>query len=461
VATPTILFNTSTGSDTAASGAGPGTALTGTGASLNATTSVDLSADAPDLSGVATDGSAALWVDTTSGRQYSRITNVNDGTKIVTVATAYGVTESSRTWAIGGKRATFDHADSRTLFTDFEAQWIIETETAQSLTSVIGVNGTVAATSNLCVMIRGSSGSRKTITQTANAACFELIGTTTLSIGFAQLTMECSNATRTAAYGINMDDASNNSTRLIRLVDCEFGDVTNTLVTGFRTAATTDRYGVLHVSGCYFHHCTGAGVSAATNSTLSKNYIFNSMFVGNGSHGFSAGYSADLILWHSIFSNNAGDGFRSTGTSLSAPCTINNCTFAGNTGDGMEFTSADPATRLVLTSNIFANNGGYGIAGTSTNWVAASTFINSNNCFYNNTSGAVQETDIGTGANVVTTDPLFVNAAGNDFRLQPSSPCRGAAYMNDVGGAGLSSGSLDIGAVQHWDPARANLRIGM
>ena len=460
MATPTILFNASTGSDTAASGAGPGTALTGTGASLNATTSADLSADSPDLSGVATDGSAALWVATTSGRQYSRITAVDNGTKIVTVATAYAVTESSRTWGIGGKRATFDHANSRTLFSDFEAQWIIETETAQSLTSVIGVNGTVAATTNLCAFIQGSSGSRKTITQTANAACFELIAATTLSIGFARLKLECSNATRTAAYGINIDDAASTNTRLIRLVDCEFGDVTNTLVNGFRAAASTDRYEVLYVSGCYCHHCTGAGGSSAS-SAIGGHSIVNSMFVENGSHGFSVLASSDLVILGSIFANNAGDGFRSNGPTGEVSCMISNCTFAENAGDGLEFLNAASSSLLFLANNIFANNGGYGIAGTDADWVAGSTFVNSNNCFYNNTSGTVQETDIGTGANVITTDPLFVNAAGNDFRLQPGSPCRGAAYMNDIGGAGLSSSDLDIGAVQHSDPARANYRIGI
>ena len=113
---PKILFNSSTGSDTQASGAGPATAIFGTGASLNSSTSVDLSADAPNLSGVATDGSACLWVSTSSGRQFAKITAVNNTTKIVTVALAYGVTATGLTWAIGGKRATLDAASSRTLF---------------------------------------------------------------------------------------------------------------------------------------------------------------------------------------------------------------------------------------------------------------------------------------------------------------------------------------------------------
>src|SRR5262245_57151438 len=69
---PIIQINNSTGSDTAASGAGPATALTGTLAATHANTTANIT-DAVDLSGVATDGSAALWVLSSSGRQFSKI----------------------------------------------------------------------------------------------------------------------------------------------------------------------------------------------------------------------------------------------------------------------------------------------------------------------------------------------------------------------------------------------------
>lgn len=119
MAVPTILIDNSSGSDTAASGAGPATALHGTGAATTASGStVDLSADSPNLSGVATDGSALLWVQSSSGRQASPITAVNNTTKVVTVSDTYANTESGKTWAIGGKRATLDDAGFRQIVKD-------------------------------------------------------------------------------------------------------------------------------------------------------------------------------------------------------------------------------------------------------------------------------------------------------------------------------------------------------
>ncbi len=69
MAYPTIIFNATSGSDTAASGAGPSTAVTGSSATVNGGdpgTVLDLDGT-PDLSGVATDGSGAIFLGTWSG----------------------------------------------------------------------------------------------------------------------------------------------------------------------------------------------------------------------------------------------------------------------------------------------------------------------------------------------------------------------------------------------------------
>ena len=149
MAYPVIKFNTSTGSDSLSSGAGPDDPINGSGASLNATTTVDLSADNPDLSSIATDGSAVLWVETTSGKQFAQITNVDNSLKTITVAEAYGTTESTRNWAIGGKRNSWNETNSKRLFagnsvTEFDARpgWTMETETDQTLSrAVVNQNG--------------------------------------------------------------------------------------------------------------------------------------------------------------------------------------------------------------------------------------------------------------------------------------------------------------------------------
>src|SRR3954463_10134754 len=107
MALPTILIDSATGSDTTASGAGPGTALTGS-AGVSAGDGLSVTLDgSPDLTGVATDGSHVLYfADATAGnRNFAKITAANNGTKVVTVSDALGFT-LTKAWAIGGKRAS-------------------------------------------------------------------------------------------------------------------------------------------------------------------------------------------------------------------------------------------------------------------------------------------------------------------------------------------------------------------
>jgi hypothetical protein len=144
VAFPVIIFNASTGSDTAASGAGPATALSGTDASTDGTGLI-VTLPNQNLDNVATDGSHALWIDTASGRQFSKITaKANSGgpTAQVTVANAYSTGLTGQTFGLGGKRATFANVDSVKLFTDdLLGGWAAETETNQTMTTVLGSAG--------------------------------------------------------------------------------------------------------------------------------------------------------------------------------------------------------------------------------------------------------------------------------------------------------------------------------
>ena len=125
-----IKFNNSTGSDTQSSGLGPAVAVYGSGASTTGASAV--------VTGISTTGVSAgdlLWVQSSSGRQFSIIASVDSSTQ-VTCDDVFANTESGRTWAIGGKRATFDNSASRRLFSDdCAAGFVIETETDQSLTS--------------------------------------------------------------------------------------------------------------------------------------------------------------------------------------------------------------------------------------------------------------------------------------------------------------------------------------
>ena len=168
-----IVFNNSTGSDTAASGLGPATAITGTAAAHtngSANTTITLT-NSPDLSGVQTGD--LLWLKTASGRQYSPIASADNTAKTVTVDSSFNIASGSAVnYAIGGKRATLDHADSRTLLTDltkadynsFEIQYT-------------GTNYTLSGSKWYFDQFTGGvritgTGGRPTIEQTANDGIF-------------------------------------------------------------------------------------------------------------------------------------------------------------------------------------------------------------------------------------------------------------------------------------------------
>lgn len=131
-----IVFNSLTGSDTQASGLGPVNAVYGAGASTTAGSSV--------VTGINTSGVTVgdlLWVMSSSGNQFSIIASVDSSTQ-VTCDDNFDNTESGITWAIGGKRATFDNVNSRNLFSTFSNNYaVVETETDQSLSSQINRPG--------------------------------------------------------------------------------------------------------------------------------------------------------------------------------------------------------------------------------------------------------------------------------------------------------------------------------
>jgi hypothetical protein len=112
MATPVILVDSATGSDTLCSGAGPGTAITGTKGRTRPTASElrvgFFEGSAPDLSGVAVDGTHVLWITiaTAGARNFSSIAAKKDteqtGTDgAITTGTAILTVGSTTSWTAG------------------------------------------------------------------------------------------------------------------------------------------------------------------------------------------------------------------------------------------------------------------------------------------------------------------------------------------------------------------------
>ena len=133
-----IVFNSISGNDTQASGLGPTDALYGSTASITSGSATVTGIDTTNvLSG------DLLWVKSSTGRQFSVIQTVVSSSEVL-CDDNFDVTETGRTWAIGGKRKTFDNADSRFVFSDRmdNSRYVgIKTETDQTVTgSTITVN---------------------------------------------------------------------------------------------------------------------------------------------------------------------------------------------------------------------------------------------------------------------------------------------------------------------------------
>ncbi len=182
--------------------------------------------------------------------------------------------------------------------------------------------------------------------------------------------------------------------------------------------------------GCNIHDNTVTGVSATGTSGVAA-HVLNDCEITNNTGASSDGVSCDYAV------------------------SLISCTVSGNGRDGFRSTVSPPGLLGLVRNNIFAYNGGYGInlttsVGGTQIW---STF--GNNAFLTNTSGPRNNNSAQAGDVTLSADP-FTNKSGGDFSLNNTAgggaSCRAAGYPGVFPGA-ATTGYLDIGAVQHADPA--------
>jgi len=375
-----ILFNNSTGSDTTASGLGAANVY-GSGASTTGSSAV--------VTGIDTTGVSSgdlLWVQSSSGRQFSIIATVDSSTQ-VTCDDTFANTESGRTWAIGGKRATFDNADSRRIFeNDNAGDWTIRTETDQSLTSTITLKGNSTTTS--LNTLEGSEYT-KTITQTANTPIFTSNGYASGYWHFRNLKLQNTNATKTNANGYTQ---ANSTTLTPTFTRCVFGDATNTLKYGF---VRTGGWASFNINKCHLTNCETAIYSLGGSGE--ESFLIDSVIENSSSDGILWVQAPNLYMVNLVIANNSGIGLnRSSNLTY-----IKGCFFISNSSHGVSSNSD------LIIDSVFDSNGGYGISGTPKTVIG--------NAFRNNTSG-----DMSSGSDrdpiTLTADP-FVDAAAGDFNL--------------------------------------------
>lgn len=423
MAYPTIIFHSSQGTDVAASGAGPATAVTGTAAAHTggiASTTITLT-NSPDLSGVLTDGSHCLWMKTASGRQFSKITGKGSGT--LTVEDSFTITDAVN-YAVGGKRATWDNVDSRLLFSaDVKPGWTIETETDQTLTSTITVG--ISGSSSTWITLRGNSEStHRIINQSAsNSSHFTFPNKEYWKFE----NIKCTNthgSKNKAAFHVQI-------LSIMMWKNCILGDSSNRLYGGIHRSAGV---GTMMLINCDINNCTSYGIlpDGAILNAVGCRFLSNS--IGIAHPGINSNIEECLIY------NNVGAGITDLGY-YAYGCRIKNCTINGNGGDGIASSGGLKAYSII--NNNITNNAGYGI-NAAVGQDAISALVDFNN-FYNNTSGPYL--NISAGLNDKALDPQYVDAANGNFTIQ-NTALIGTGFPNSNIGNSNTRSYVDFGAAQ-------------
>lgn len=411
---PVSFNNVSGGSDTAASGSGSGAVRSGTGASTNNTTTVDLSADTPDLSVVS--AGDLLWVGSSSGRQFSVISSVDDGTDTVTCDDVFTQTESGRNWGIGGKRATVDNSDSRQLFLDAKAGWIIELEesgTAYALTSTVDLASSADGDStDGPIVVRGDTpGTRTEIQGSMNAVHFD-----NCQIGWRwqSLKFTTSNVTNTATAGVTGEVNAGT----VVWINCEADGLQNGITWTNFTGSVTCHH-------CLFKNLNDYAILRVGGNFASGVVITHSHFVNcQGAIDYGAGTGPNVLCLLSNvfddFSNNVITGTGSAGGTGGILIALGNMFNDTSSGDLIDVNMANGSS--IIARNVFANGAGWGIDWTDEEFAfSGGDLVHDWNAFYSMTSGDYSGTG-SAGANdiALTADP-FVNADNGDFNINTTS----------------------------------------
>lgn len=447
---PIILVDSTDGaaSDSAASGAGPTTALTGTSASYAA--AVVTLDGTPDLSGVVDTGAHVLYLVTSTGVRFFKITAVDNGADTVTVTPSPAGTASGLSWAIGGVRATIAGTESKALFDrggaagDALPGWTVQMQSGHA--------ETIAATFDLRtsgdvtdgpVTLRGEDGASAMpcLTFSNNGNAFVVRAN---YIVFHEFEMRNSNATKTASK------AFSHATNGFSVSKLRINHQTDKFWTGVVVGNST-KSPIPTITECEIAYCASDAVTLVYTATIFDNFIHH-----NGGRGVVLPVSSNhpAFLLNNIISDNSSDGiYWNPGETTRGGVIVNN-TVVGNSGDGLQIANTS-ISGVLIANNIFASNTGYGVSLTITavsalarNWV----FVGNN--FYSNTSGPYTPVDLGS-LNESTADPQFTDSANGDYSIGTNLKAKGhpEGGTRYVGKYSTTYSYIDPGAAQRQEPA--------
>jgi hypothetical protein len=358
----------------------------------------------------------------------------------ITVDRSTGLTTGTgATLKIGGALASLAPFSSSVVLVDGNIIWMKSGTYSPSVTWTIGPGGGTAS----LIFLRGygstrGDGIKPVISSTSTGNALNVAGA-----GVLVMDIEI-DGNDSALIGINFSSNGTRGAKAIRCkvsrcanygfagadvyIACEVTDLKDGGIAGFVLEGGTCYF-------CYVHDTPGTG------------------FIGsNTAH-------SQLVLHHCIADTCTLYGFvvSNSGSDLSGSEIIG-CIAYNNTLSGLFYSNGFNIYPFIINCILYGN-GGYGIAGMAAGGYGSreGIFVEliRNNALGNNTSGNYQG---GSGFKAsssvdLSADP-FTNAAGGDFSLNNTAgggaACRAVGFPGTYPG-GLTTGYLDIGAVQHAD----------
>ena len=417
---------TITCSATAGPGSTPGCSLSGT----------------PDLSGVATDGSQAIFVNCATNTNQkiffiNAVDNAVDPRLVGTTTTPTGCTAATSDWGIGGRYIFPSGATVNLVVNALRAGDTIQfnqtpaTKTANYITTNVAGDSTTGS-----INIIGKAGVRPVLNVTSGAVSAVTFSHANWTI--SNLELKAAGATANGVLIMNGNGGTANN-----IIVSQSGGAPGI---GLLSSGT----GSIVVNSEVTSGVTGDGINTAVSSEFYGNYIH-----GAGGDCLEINAFVLVMVSNNVLSGCTGRGLYMSSASITSfqlPVVVVNNTIYGNGNSGFEVVDAD--ARVLMYNNIFQENGN--AAGEfNVEWAAGNAqlaSIHGYNLFYHsNCEGSASSTTCVSGLTTNATEVAgssasFTNAGSSDFTLQAGSPALATAYP------GLflngSTGYLDIGALQ-------------
>ena len=423
MALPTLTYNASSGSDTAASGAGPTTAISGSSAAHtggSSSTTITLTGS-PDLSGVATDGSAAIWIAQSSARRLSKITSVNNTAKTVVVEDAFNIASgSAKNYAIGGKRQTLDADTGNTDPADWKEGWTVEfDEGTYTVQAAIACLGGTAATGPTVLRASSSATSNPIIRTEGSGYDLFVLADTASSFVFKGLTLDTATSGGSGDVGIQLNAVDMHA----QIINCTFTTEGNCIFVT-QNGSSFDLNNSTFTS--ILRRCiTSGGASDVHISATHCKFIAT----GSGYTGinFNAGNASSLTLVENEIRNIATHGVFFEPDVSGMMVTIVNNTFV-NCGSAGIYQNGTllAGSGYKIKNNVFWSCGTYGIQAADANF--AKVHIGPN-AYGDNGTAATTNILANSDDITVAADP-FVEIGAHNYKL--NSAATGGALLRDT-----------------------------